>query len=76
MNLKNGFSNSTIFLPDPWTDTVVNAGNDLKKIHNILKKMVLENASNTVIFRDFVHLFSFAVFKMSFNFKFFIFKNF
>ena len=31
MNLKNDFSRDTFFLPDPWTETDINADYILKK---------------------------------------------
>ena len=75
MNLKNCFSSNTIFVPDPWTETSINAENNIKKIFKIFKKMILENASSKINFTDFFSLLIFATFRTSINFKFFILKN-
>ena len=75
MNLKNSFSSKNIFIPDPWTETTINADNYIKKIFKVLKKIVLENASSKINFVDFISLLNFTIFRTSNDFKIFIFKN-
>ncbi len=75
MNLKNDFSRDTFFLPDPWTETDINADYILKKIFSIFKRIILENSSNKISVFDYFILTLFTLFKTSFKFKIFILKN-
>ncbi len=76
MNLKNNFNENSFFLPDPWTETLINADESTKKIFYIFKKIILENAGNYVKFSDLISIANFSIFKTSFSFKFFLIKNF
>ena len=75
MNLENTFTNDTFFIPDPWTETKINADFLSKKIFFIFKKIILNNSSNKIAFYDLLIIFIFAIFKTSIKFKLFILKN-
>jgi len=76
MNLKNSFSKNSFFLPDPWTETSVNADKSTKKIFYIFKRIILENAGDNIKFSDLLSILNFSFLKTSTSFKFFIIKNF
>ena len=48
MNAKNNLKNSSLFLPDPWTDTPVSGGWLDNKIHISLKQAVNDNANGNI----------------------------
>tara|TARA_Y100000590_G_scaffold183477_1_gene209080 strand:- start:2729 stop:4006 length:1278 start_codon:yes stop_codon:yes gene_type:complete len=75
MNLKNVFTEETFFIPDPWTETKINADIITKKIFFIFKKIILENASNKIKLLDYLTILLFCIFKTSFKFKVFLLKN-
>lgn len=75
MNLKNNFNSQTFFLPDPWTNTIVNCDFISKKFYEIVKKIILENSSNKINFYDLFFLFFFSLFKTNISFKFYIMRN-
>lgn len=76
MNLKNNFNEKSLFIPDPWTETSINASKSIKKIFYIFKNIILENAGNNIKFSDLISILNFSLFKTSINFKLFIIKNF
>ena len=76
MNLKNSFTKKTFFIPDPWTQTEIHTNSKTKKFFYTLQKIILQNASNKINFKDFWIIFSFSLFKTSLSFKMFIIKNF
>jgi hypothetical protein len=75
MNLKNNYNSETFFLPDPWTDTKINCDLFSKKFYEIIKKIILQNASNKISFYDYLLLFIISLFKTNFLFKLYIILN-
>jgi hypothetical protein len=76
MNLKNSFTKETFFIPDPWTETEIHTDPKTKKLFYSLQKIILQNASNKISFKDFWIISSFSLFNTSLSFKMFIIKNF
>tara|TARA_Y100001970_G_C14237825_1_gene862992 strand:- start:1317 stop:2639 length:1323 start_codon:yes stop_codon:yes gene_type:complete len=52
MNTKNNLKNPKYFIPDPWTDT--NSSNDFwsKKVHQLLKQTVNDNAKSKITLKS------------------------
>lgn len=76
MNLKNNLKNDkNIFIPDPWTDTIIQCDKDLVKFYNIIKKIILNNKNINLKISEVFYLTYFIFFNSSSQFKIFFLKN-